>query len=113
MAKTTIYASNPLFIHPNKNRGTPLILVVLNGPNYHFWSRTMCVALKHKNKLQFINGGFPKPDATDPSFEARDRCDSLVMAWINLALNPSISESVIRFDTSKEIWENLKKNFIR
>jgi hypothetical protein len=111
MAKTTIDASSPLFVHPNENPGNPLIPVVLNGPNYHAWSRAMCVALNIKNKLQFINGGLPKPKEEDETFDAWDRCNSLVVAWINQTLNPSILESVIRLDTAKEIWENSKKKF--
>jgi hypothetical protein len=55
MAKPTIDSSSPLFVHPNENPGTPFIQVVLNGPNYHSCSRAMSVALKIKNKLQFVN----------------------------------------------------------
>jgi hypothetical protein len=81
-------------VQPNENPGTPLIPVELNEPNYHSWSRAMCVALKIKNKLQFVNGGLPKPYAADPNFEAWDRCNLLVIAWINQTLSPSISESI-------------------
>jgi hypothetical protein len=111
MAKTTVDSSSPLFIHPNENPETPLIPVVLNGPNYHAWSRAMCVALKIKNKLQFINGNLPKSKDDDATFEAWDRYNSLVIAWINQTLNPSISKSVIWLDTAKEIWENLRRKF--
>jgi hypothetical protein len=53
----------------------------------------------------------PRPDAADPDFDAWDRCNSLMIAWINQTLSPSISESVIWFDMEKEMWENLKKKF--
>jgi hypothetical protein len=71
----------------------------------------MCVALKIKNKLQFINDSLPKPKEDDATYEAWDRCNFFVIPWKNQTLSPSISESVIWLKTSKEIWENMRKKF--
>jgi hypothetical protein len=69
----------------------------------------MCVALKIKNKLQFINESLPKPKDDDDTFGAWDRCNSLVIAWITQTLGPSISESVIWLDTTKEMLLGLQQ----
>jgi hypothetical protein len=71
----------------------------------------MSVALKIKNKLQFVDGVFPKPAVDDSTFEGWDRCNSLVIAWINQMLHPSICESVIWLDIAKDIWDNLRRKF--
>lgn len=38
-----------------------LITPLLNVDNYHFWSRSMTMALRSKNKLHFISGALPQP----------------------------------------------------
>jgi hypothetical protein len=42
-------------MHPNENPALVLVTPLLNGSNYHSWSRSMTVAIRSKNKLQFSN----------------------------------------------------------
>ncbi|XP_016205905.1 uncharacterized protein LOC107646220 [Arachis ipaensis] len=103
--------TNPYFLHPSESAGTPLIPVILDGKNYGSWSRSMVLALKSKNKLKFIDGSLPKPDENDSVFESWERCNTYVVAWINLSLSPSISQSVIWMNVASDLWNDLKHRY--
>ena len=62
--------SSPYFVHPSEAPGTSLVPTVLTGKNYHTWARLMKMALKGKNKLQFVDGRIRKPEVEDPLFLA-------------------------------------------
>lgn len=44
-------------------------------------------ALTSKKKIRFINGGMPPLPETDPTYEARETCNTVV-SWINRSLSP-------------------------
>ncbi|KAF1876653.1 hypothetical protein Lal_00030066 [Lupinus albus] len=71
----------------------------------------MPMALKSKNKLQFIYGGLPKPLPHDALFVIWDRCNTLVLSWINQSLCSSIAQFVIWLETTYEVWNDLKDRF--
>jgi hypothetical protein len=56
---------NPYFLHSNENTGHVLVTPPLSGPNYHSCSRAMTMALRSKNKIQFVNGTLPCPNDED------------------------------------------------
>ncbi|PNX92984.1 hypothetical protein L195_g016132 [Trifolium pratense] len=61
---------NPYFMHPNENPSLILVTPLLSGNNYHSWSRSMTIALRYKNKLQFINGSL------------------IVILWLGIGVTP-------------------------
>ncbi|CAN1800178.1 hypothetical protein LINPERHAP1_LOCUS22435 [Linum perenne] len=64
-------ADHPYFINSGDNPGTLLVSSILVGAvDYFSWARSMCRALKTKNKERFIDGAELLPDATDPLFPA-------------------------------------------
>ncbi|GAU46385.1 hypothetical protein TSUD_280840 [Trifolium subterraneum] len=102
---------NPYFLHPNENPSLVLVQTPLSGFNYHQSSRGMVMALRSKNKLHFINGSFPRPMDEDLDSLAWDRCNTMIMSWLNNAVVPEISQSIIRMDSASEIWQDLKECF--
>nr|XP_025703590.1 uncharacterized protein LOC112805416 [Arachis hypogaea] len=86
--------SSPYFIHPGENSGTPIISIVLTPNNYGSWSHAMIRALSLKNKLKFIDGTIRKPENNNVESEAWERCNNLIVSWINLSLSPGIRDSV-------------------
>ena len=50
--------SSPYFLHPNESPAPVLIYTLLNGSNYHAWSRAMKMSLLSKNKLTFSQTEF-------------------------------------------------------
>jgi hypothetical protein len=47
---------SPYHLHHGDSPGTVLVSQLLDGDNYHTWSRPMVMALTAKNKLSFLNG---------------------------------------------------------
>ncbi|MED6142878.1 hypothetical protein PIB30_117553 [Stylosanthes scabra] len=104
-------SSNFWFVHPSKNPGVPITNVILNGKNYDNWSRNMQITLRSKNKIRFIDGSLSKPEKSDPNYEAWERCNTFVVAWINLSLEPAISRSVVWNNVAYDLWEDLKHRY--
>nr|XP_025685497.1 uncharacterized protein LOC112786321 [Arachis hypogaea] len=104
-------SSSHFYLHPSENTGIPLIPTILDGKNYSSWSNAMLLALKSKNKLKFVDGSLKKPDKNDPLFELWDRCNTYVLAWIKISLNPEITRSVMWNKVAYELWEDLKHRY--
>jgi hypothetical protein len=102
---------NPYFLYPNENPALVLVTPLLNGGNYHSWSRSMTVALRSKNKIQFINGSLPRPNDEDRDSLAWDRCNTMLMSWLNNSVEPEIAQSVLWMENASEIWKELKDRF--
>ncbi|XP_016193035.1 uncharacterized protein LOC107633961 [Arachis ipaensis] len=100
-------SSSHFYLHPSENTSIPLIHTILDGKNYSSWSNAMLLALKSKNKLKFVDGSLKKPDKNDPLFELWDRCNTYVLAWIKILLNPEITQSVMWNKVAYELWEEL------
>ena len=60
--------SSPFFLHPNENPSLILTSTLLNGNNFHSWSRSMKMALISKNKLKFVDGSISVPNLDDPLY---------------------------------------------
>jgi hypothetical protein len=103
--------SNPLYLHNGDNPGSNLVSQLLTGENYYTWSRSMLMALTAKNKVLFINGGLPKPDASNPDFLPWTRCNNMVLSWIINSVSKEIGVSIICVDTAEAMWNDLKDRF--
>jgi len=88
-----------------------LVTHVLDGSNYHTWSRAMKRALLSKNKIKFINGEIQEPAAMDPLHDAWERCNMMAISWITRSLNTQISHNTIYIDNAETIWKDLREKF--
>ena len=104
-------ASSPYYLHPNENPSLILVSPPLTGSNYHHWARAMMMALMSKNKFQFVDGSISVPDKKDLLFPAWQRCNNMVLTWINRSLSPSIAQSVIWINKAVDVWNDLKERF--
>src|ERR1044072_789334 len=103
--------SSPYYVHPNENPSMVLVYPVLDGKNYYEGARSMRMALATKNKSRFIDGSITKPESFDPLFPCWERCNNLLLSWIQRAISPSIARSVIWMDSAFEVWEDLRERF--
>ncbi|GAU49924.1 hypothetical protein TSUD_180420 [Trifolium subterraneum] len=104
--------SSPYYVHPGDGPSSVKVTPVLNGSNYHSWSRSMRRALGGKLKLDFIDGTIPIPlDSFDPSFRAWNRCNMLVHSWIVNSVSDSIAQSIIFMENAIDVWIDLKERF--
>ncbi|PNX62567.1 flavonol sulfotransferase-like protein, partial [Trifolium pratense] len=71
----------------------------------------MTMALRSKNKLHFINGSFPRP-LDDQDTLAWDRCNTMIMSWLNNSVDPEISQSIIWMDLASEIWQRSQRKIL-
>jgi len=51
---------NCLYILPSENLANYLVSPLLDGNDYHSWSRSMKITLSVKNKLEFVDGTMPE-----------------------------------------------------
>lgn len=103
--------TSPFYIHPSDNPGMKLVSEKFDGNAYSDWKRSMLISLSAKNKLGFVDGSINKPDATDNTFKAWQRCNSMLISWLLGVLDQNLARSVLYFDTAREIWQNLEERF--
>lgn len=72
----------------------------------------MIIALSVKNKLGFIDGALPKPEANDVNLHSSwIRNNIMVISWILNFVSKEISASIIFSDSAYDIWLDLKERF--
>lgn len=103
--------SNPYYMHPNENPSLVLVQPSLDNQNYQTWSRSMKVALISKNKIKFVDGGLPPPPVSDPLYEPWNRCNSLVLSWLQRSISENIAKSLLWCDRASVVWKSLEKRF--
>lgn len=79
LSKLEDVISNPFYLHPIKDPSLQLTSTVLTGNNFHFWSRSMRMALISKNMLRFVGGSLFVTNRDDPLYKTYERCGTLVL----------------------------------
>ncbi|GFY83356.1 hypothetical protein Acr_03g0001300 [Actinidia rufa] len=64
--------------------------VLLNGKNFHAWSRSFQLYLGGKRKTRWILGKEPKPTESDPTFDEWVADNCIILGWICM-LMPAMS----------------------
>ncbi|XP_031255969.1 uncharacterized protein LOC116113958 [Pistacia vera] len=103
---------NPFRLDNGDNPAVILVTDLFTTDNYITWSRAMRRALHAKNKSGFISGDIPKPiDPTDPLLELWERCNDMVVSWIQNSISSSIKSSMVFVDDARDIWLDLQTRF--
>ncbi|KAF9670079.1 hypothetical protein SADUNF_Sadunf13G0031200 [Salix dunnii] len=104
--------NNPYRIENGDHTSLVLVTELLTTENYITWSRAMRRALRAKNKLCFISGSVSKPtDEEDPLFEMWERCNDMVVSWIQNAVSIDIKHTLAFVDDAQVVWTELKDRF--
>lgn len=103
-----IDSCHPYFLSSSYGLGMILINGTFDGGCYGIWRKGVLVSLLSKNKLGFINGSCPCPAPNSHFFDQWRRCNDMVIAWLLNSLSRDIAESVIYFQTAKELWTELE-----
>jgi hypothetical protein len=97
-------SSSPYYLHHGDSPGSILVSQVLQGDNYHTWSRSMIMALTAKNKLKFIDGSLKKPSTElEDEFHAWNRSNNMVLSWILNSVSKGITTSVIYINLAEDM----------
>jgi hypothetical protein len=103
---------NPFRIENGDNPAAALVSELLTDDNYVSWSHAISRALHVKSKLAFVNGTLSKPtDISDPLFEAWERCNDLVVSWLQNSVSPSVKSSLALVEDSRVLWLELRDRF--
>lgn len=81
-----------------------LITLVLDGNNYHSWSRSMKIVLRSKAKLGFVDGCVSKSNETYALFPLWNICDLMVIFRILNLVSKEIAANILYFATACEMW---------
>lgn len=103
--------SSPLFLHSSDIPGLSLIPVPFPGSDFGDWRRSIIVSLSARNKIEFIDGTFPRPSHNSTECKQWDRCNNIVISWLTSSLSPNIAESVQYSETAEDICIQLNKMY--
>ncbi|KAB5524389.1 hypothetical protein DKX38_022138 [Salix brachista] len=104
--------NNPYRIENGDHTSLVLVTELLTTENYITWSWSMRRALRAKNKLGFISGSVVQPtDEEDPLFEMWERCNDMVVSWIQNAVSIDIKHTLAFVDDAQVVWTELKDCF--
>ena len=72
----------------------------------------MIMALTVKNKYSFVDGLILRPNENaEDKLQQWIRCDNLVKTWILGLLSKEIAASVLYYDETKAVWDELRERF--
>ena len=84
----------------------------LNGKNYSIWLNPAERALSGKRALGFVNGRITRPtDTSSEEYENWYYNDNLVYTWILNSMEPSLVGAFSKAESSKALWESIKRQF--
>ncbi|XP_041004002.1 uncharacterized protein LOC121249356 [Juglans microcarpa x Juglans regia] len=91
---------------------TILVTDLLHAENFSTWSGLLQRALRTKNKISFLNGTLSQPsNPTEPLFDLWDRCNDIVVSWIQISISLPLHSSVAFVDNAHDIWTELQERF--
>ncbi|KAK6115273.1 hypothetical protein DH2020_007542 [Rehmannia glutinosa] len=105
----------PYFLHPSDNPSAIIDYEPFTRENYVSWSRSVVVALNVKNETGFIDGSLPMPSLfSSPILHSCwQRANNLVLFWILNSISKDIRQSLLYFNSTQEVWEELKTRYVR
>jgi hypothetical protein len=90
---------------------TAPIGIKLDNSDYGLWSQVVEMYISGKDKLGFINGDYPPPPTTDPSFRKWRTDNAIVKGWLINSMDPTLIGNFIRFPTAKAVWDAIATTF--
>lgn len=79
--------------------------------NWTKWKAAVEKALYIKSKECFINGTYPAPPSTDPTFRQWSTVDTLVLMWLQNSISDEIGNQFVHAASAFALWKELKDCF--
>ncbi|XP_042958162.1 uncharacterized protein LOC122293738 [Carya illinoinensis] len=99
------------FIQASENASSPLVPELLTTENYVTWSCFMHRALNIKNKLSFLESKISKPLDLDPLFLPWERCNDMIIAWLQNSVSPDLRPTITHAETVAEVRSDPRERF--
>ncbi|GJT70426.1 ribonuclease H-like domain-containing protein [Tanacetum coccineum] len=104
--------SSPLHFHSNDSATFTVVFVKLKGTeNYQVWSCAMLLALKGKNKINFIDGSYRRSNTDEVLGRQYDRVNAIVLGWILNSISEELFLGQIFSKRAKHVWDKLKETY--
>ena len=87
------------------------INIKLDGSNYGLWSQVVEMFISGKDKLGYINGDYPQPLETDPSFRRWRTENAMMKGWLIKSMDHSLVVNFIRYPTAKQVWDSVATTY--
>ena len=87
------------------------ISIKLDGSNYGLWSQVVEMFISGKDKLGYINGDYPQPLETNPSFRRWRTENAMVKGWLINSMDHSLIVNFISYPTAKQIWDSIATTY--
>ncbi|XP_037491658.1 uncharacterized protein LOC119369368 [Jatropha curcas] len=71
----------------------------------------MTIALKARDKYEFVTGEEQEPVAGSPLRKRWQRIDNLVTSWILNSISKDLVEAFLYYQTSKDLWNELSTRY--
>jgi len=67
--------------------------------------------ISEKDKLGYINGDLPQPAPINPTFKGWRMENLIVKSWLINYVEPHMIGNVIKFPTTKSIWDSIATTY--
>ncbi|KAJ8622962.1 hypothetical protein MRB53_031491 [Persea americana] len=85
--------------------------ITLTETNYDVWSQLIEIHIAGREKLDYILGDSPQPEAKDPLYSKWYAENQKVKGWLLTSMSSEIMKRYLRIRTAREIWSALAKAF--
>ncbi|PSR86087.1 U2 small nuclear ribonucleoprotein [Actinidia chinensis var. chinensis] len=85
--------------------------VLLNGKNFHAWSRSFQLYLGGKRKTRWILGKEPKPAESDPKFDEWISDNCIILGWMFNSMEDRVYHMFMYHDTVHGLWTALSQMY--
>ncbi|GFY96431.1 hypothetical protein Acr_11g0007370 [Actinidia rufa] len=85
--------------------------VLLNGKNFHAWSRSFQLYLGGKRKTRWILGKEPKPAESDPKFDEWVSDNCIILGWMFNSMEDRVYHMFMYHDTVHGLWTALTQMY--
>ena len=73
--------------------------------------RAVTIAFSRRNKLRFMSGIIKRVVHNQYLAKAWDKVNDVIIGWLLNALDENILKTILWLNTTKKIWEELKRRF--
>ncbi|RWR77469.1 retrovirus-related Pol polyprotein from transposon TNT 1-94 [Cinnamomum micranthum f. kanehirae] len=85
--------------------------IKLDEHNYSLWHQVMEMKIAGREKHGYLTGDMTQPAATDQTYNKWRASDCQVKSWLFDAMKPDQMKRFIRYDTTKQVWDAIKKTY--
>ncbi|XP_057467808.1 uncharacterized protein LOC130757154 isoform X1 [Actinidia eriantha] len=85
--------------------------VLLNGKNFHAWSRSFQLYIGGKRKTRWILGKEPKPVESDPKFDEWVSDNCIILGWMFNSMEDRVYHMFMYHDTVHGLWTALTQMY--